>query len=432
MIKTADAGLESTPALANNRQDGYTWTGVSGWKSYRALRPFRGMYYDVLRRAPYYASDITDGFSYRVFAATIRMYFVNLLPALAFQLDMLRRTDGYFGINEALFASALAAIVFSLFAAQPLTIVGITGLISLFNYTIYDIAVRQGIGDLYPQFIAWVSIWAAITHWIASIGNFCDYMRYITDFSSNAFGMYVGIIYMIKGVEELVAQFDNGASAAGYLSVVIALCYWFTVYMLELLPRTVLFHPFARRFLSDYAYPIATIFWTGFSHINGTIKRTPLLDLPITKAFRPTVDRSWFVQFYNLPVKWVFVALPIGILLTLLFYYDHVSFCMCKIRTAQSDSRRTSAASALKPDTTRSKSLPAFTGTSFCSAALASSAASWDCLCQTVSCLRRPCTQILLPTTKTKCTLCRSGLILVRWLSVAGRRPLLLRSRSSV
>lgn len=89
-------------------------------------------------------------------------------------------------------------MVFSIFSCQPLTIVGITGLISLFNYTIYDITEKQHITNLYPEFLAWVSIWAAITHWIASIGNLCDYMRFITDFSSNAFGMYVGIIYMSK------------------------------------------------------------------------------------------------------------------------------------------------------------------------------------------------------------------------------------------
>ena len=118
------------------------------------------------------------------------------MPALAFLLDMERKTGGFFGVNEALLSSALAAIVFSLLSCQPLTIVGITGLISLFNYTIYDIAAKQNITDLYPEFLAWVAIWAAITHWIASFGNLCDYMRFITDFSSNAFGMYVGIIYM--------------------------------------------------------------------------------------------------------------------------------------------------------------------------------------------------------------------------------------------
>lgn len=187
-------------------KDPYTWEGLTGWKSYRLLRPFRGMYWDVRRRLPYYASDWTDGLNYRTLAGTVRIFFVNLLPALAFELDMLRQTGGYFGINEALLSSALAAFVFSLFSAQPLTVVGITGLIALFNYTIYDIAVAQGIADLYPQFIAWVSIWAAITHWIAAVGNLCDYMRYITDFSSNAFGMYVSIIYMSEWYDRGVGR----------------------------------------------------------------------------------------------------------------------------------------------------------------------------------------------------------------------------------
>lgn len=282
------------------------------------------MYHDVRRRAPYYWSDIYDGFNYRTFAGTVRIFFVNLLPAIAFQLDMSRRVQySFFGINEALFASALAAMVFSIFSAQPLTIVGITGLISLFNYTIYDIAVHQGIAHLYPQFIAWVAIWAAITHWIMAIGNLCDYMRYITDFSSNAFGMYVGIIYMIKGVENLVAEFTDNSIQAGFLGVVVAICYWYTVHSLELLPSTIFFNPAIRKFISDYAYPIATVFYTGFVHIPGPLKRADVLKLPTAPAFHPSQSRSWFIQFYTLEAKWVFVALPIGILLTLLFYYDH-------------------------------------------------------------------------------------------------------------
>ncbi|CAK4031241.1 related to human band 3 anion transport [Lecanosticta acicola] len=303
--------------------DPYTWDGLTGWKSFRTLRPFRGMYWDVRRRLPYYWSDWVDGLNYRTFAGTIRIFFVNLLPALAFELDMMRRTGNYFGINEALFSSALAAFVFSLFSCQPLTVVGITGLISLFNYTIYDIGADQGIRDLYPQFIAWVSIWAAITHWMASIFNWCDYMRYITDFSSNSFGTYVSIIYMIKGVEELVALFDETNAEAGYLGIVIAISFWATVWFLESMGSTIYVRPFVRKLLSDYAYPIATIFWTGFSHIPGRIKNAGLSRIPHTRAFYPSQDRGWLVDFWNLPVKWVFVALPLGILLTLLFYYDH-------------------------------------------------------------------------------------------------------------
>ncbi|KAK5114841.1 hypothetical protein LTR62_001998 [Meristemomyces frigidus] len=309
--------------------DPYSWNGLTGWKSYRTLRPFRGMYWDVRRRLPYYWSDWRDGLNYRTLAGCVRIFFINLLPALAFELDMMRNTDGYFGINEALLSSALAAFVFSLFSCQPLTVVGITGLISLFNYTIFAITAEQGIRDLYPQFLAWCSIWAAITHWIAAACNWCDYMRYITDFSSNSFGFYVGIIYMVKGFQEIASTYyavDDGNPRAAYLGVVIALCYFFSVWALESIGGTILFTPNIRKLLSDFAYPIATIFWTGFSHIPGHIKQADLPRVPHTRAFYPSVPRPggvWLVDFWNLPVKWIFVTLPIGILITLLFYYDH-------------------------------------------------------------------------------------------------------------
>jgi len=119
----------------------------------------------------------------------------SLLPAIAFILDMRDRTNGFYGINEGLFASALPAIVFSLLSAQPLTIVGITGLISLFNYTIYDIIAMYDV-TLFPALMVWVSIWSAIFHWIVAVFNLCDYMRYVTDFSSESFGYYVSIVYL--------------------------------------------------------------------------------------------------------------------------------------------------------------------------------------------------------------------------------------------
>lgn len=49
----------------------------SSWRSARVLHPFRGMYYDVRRRLPYYWSDIADAWTYRTIASTVRMYFVK-------------------------------------------------------------------------------------------------------------------------------------------------------------------------------------------------------------------------------------------------------------------------------------------------------------------------------------------------------------------
>ncbi|KAF3038273.1 hypothetical protein E8E12_001553 [Didymella heteroderae] len=302
--------------------ESYTFQNQKGWRRWRILRPGRGMYHDVKRRLPYYWSDITDAFTYRVFASTVRMYFINVLPAIAFTLDMYRRTGGFFGINEALFASALAAMVFSILSCQPLTIVGVTGLIALFNYTIYDI-IEMHDPAIYPAFTAWVGIWAAIFHWIVSFGNYCDYMAYVTDFSSESFGMYVGIIYCVKGVEELVYLFEVSGFEGGYLSIVIAMLFFGSVYGLEKIGGSTVWKPWIRGILADYSFVFPTLFWVGFSHFPGRLRRTEQYRVPTVGAFEPTQDRNWVIDFWNLDVKWVFVAVPFGFLMMLLFYYDH-------------------------------------------------------------------------------------------------------------
>lgn len=44
-------------------------------------------------------------------------------------------------------------------------------------------------------------------------------------------------------------------------------------------------------------------------------------------------SRAWLIPFWQLPVQWVFAALPVGILVTLLFYFDNnVSSLMAQSR----------------------------------------------------------------------------------------------------
>jgi boron transporter len=303
------------------QNDPYKWPEDGSLKQ-RLTHPFRGMYHDARRRLPYYLSDIKDGFNYRTFAGTVRIYFVNLLPALAFQLDMAHNTGGFFGVNEALLSSAMAAVVFSLFSVQPLTVVGVTGLISLFNYTIYDIIKLHDV-SIYPQFMVWVGIWSGIFHWATAIFNLCDYMRTITDFSSQTFALYVGTIYIVKGVEELAINFYDNHYLNGFTSAMIAILFTLTIYFLEKIRNTTFARPLIRQLLSDYAYPIATIFWTGFAHFPGNLAAVDFMYLPTTRAFYPTAERNWVVDFWSLPAKWIFTALPFGLLMTLLFYYDH-------------------------------------------------------------------------------------------------------------
>ena len=99
------------------------------WK----IHLFRGIVNDIKRRFPFYWSDWQDAWDYRVVPATVYMYFANILPALAFSLDMFTKTNMSFGVNEVLLSSVLASVIFAIFAAQPLVIVGVTGPITVFN-----------------------------------------------------------------------------------------------------------------------------------------------------------------------------------------------------------------------------------------------------------------------------------------------------------
>lgn len=63
-------------------------------------------------------------------------------------------------------------------------------------------------------------------------------------------------LWTVKGVEELVSLFDSYGSVDGYLSCVIAILYFGTVYSLEKIGSGVLAKPWARGLLADYAYPV--------------------------------------------------------------------------------------------------------------------------------------------------------------------------------
>ncbi|KAF2854937.1 hypothetical protein T440DRAFT_464258 [Plenodomus tracheiphilus IPT5] len=285
------------------------------WKT----RLFSGMINDIRRRAPLYLSDWKDAWDYRVVPATVYMYFANILPALAFSLDMFAKTDQSFGVNEVLLASVLGSVVFALAAAQPLVIVGVTGPITVFNYTVYDIITPRGTN--YFAFMAWIGIWSLIFHWILAITNSCNGLRYVTRFSCDIFGFYVAFIYLQKGIQVLTRQWDvNDASA--YLSIMISLLVTAVAYICGIVGQSSLLQRHVRKFVEDYGTPLTVVFFTGFVHI-GKMAGIELLKLPTSKAFFPTTDRGWFIHFWDISVGDVFLAIPFAILLTILFWFDH-------------------------------------------------------------------------------------------------------------
>lgn len=299
-----------------------------------------GIYNDIKQRLRYYRSDWVDAWNYRSVPSTIFIFFANLLPAIAFAQDMFDKTDHLYGVNEILLASALGGVVFGLFAGQPICIVGVTGPVVIFTYTIYEIMTPRGT-QFFP-FMCWIYLWSMAFHFIIAVANWVSYLRIISTYSCDVFGFFICVVYLQKGVQILNSQFRAIDNASGYCSVMIAiLMVMFGVGSSVFGRELHYFNRHVRKVFVDYGVPAAVIFFTGFIHFGGHLKETEIARLPISKSFAPTFSgagraHGWFIHFWpphHISVADIFIAIPFAVLLTILFYFDHnVSSLMCQLK----------------------------------------------------------------------------------------------------
>ncbi|GJJ15581.1 hypothetical protein Clacol_009859 [Clathrus columnatus] len=248
-----------------------------------SVHPFRGIFRDIKARAPYYASDWIDAWNYRVLPATALTFFSNIFPGIAFSLDLIETTQQY-GVAEVLLSSFMAAAVFSLFGAQPLCIAGVTGPITVLNKTIFDVVANRAGGPDYLQFVGWV------------------YLQY--------------------GIQILTRQFHSTTLESAYVSIILALLMLILSITFRALSQSALFHQHIRRLFADYGMPISIVVTSAvayWGHLNTSNPDT----LPVGGAFQAAGRRAWLVRFWELEAKWVGIAFPFGLVLWVLFFFDH-------------------------------------------------------------------------------------------------------------
>lgn len=308
----------------------------------RTPRLGQGVFNDIKARIGVYPSDIKDAYNYRVIPSVVFIFFTNILPALAFSQDMFDRTNNAYGVNEVLMSSAIAGVVFGLFSGQPLCIVGVTGPIAIFSYTVYDILKDRGT-PFFP-FMCWVYLWSMAMHFIVAILNGVTYLKIISNFSCEVFGFFICVIYCQKAVAILSNQFTEMGAASGFCSVMIALLMVIFGLGSNIFGSTLhYFKAPVRKIFVDYGVPMAVIFFTGFVHFGGWLDNVDLARLPTTRAFQPTSSseevgrgHGWFIHFWpnkHISVGDMFLAVPFAVLLTFLFYFDHnVSSLMCQLK----------------------------------------------------------------------------------------------------
>ena len=154
----------------------------------------------------------------------------------------------------------------------------------------------------------------------------CNFLKYVTLFSCDTFGFYVSWVYLQYGVQVITRQFPASYSGPGEEGALVGIiCALLTViigFSLQAISQSFFFHRQVRRFFADYGMPIALVASSGVAYWGRFNTANPNA-LPVGGAFGAAGGRPWLVEFWLLDGKWVGIALPFGLALWVLFFFDH-------------------------------------------------------------------------------------------------------------
>nr|QOU09179.1 csolute carrier family 4 member 10A [Lateolabrax maculatus] len=146
--------------------------GHGGPELQRTGMIFGGLLLDIKRKAPHYLSDYTDALSLQCLASFLFLYCACMSPVITFGGLLGEATEGRVSAIESLFGASMTGIAYSLFAGQPLTILGSTGPVLVFEKILF---------------------------------KFCNSLVcYITRFTEEAFAALICIIFIYEALEKLL------------------------------------------------------------------------------------------------------------------------------------------------------------------------------------------------------------------------------------
>ncbi|XP_015214445.1 sodium-driven chloride bicarbonate exchanger isoform X2 [Lepisosteus oculatus] len=187
-----------TAALGEPEEHG----GHGGPELQRTGRLFGGLIMDIKRKAPHYLSDYTDAVSLQCLASFLFLYCACMSPVITFGGLLGEATEGRISAIESLFGASMTGIAYSLFAGQPLTILGSTGPVLVFEKILYKFCREYGLS--YLSLRACIGLWTAFLCIVLVATDASSLVCYITRFTEEAFAALICIIFIYEALEKLI------------------------------------------------------------------------------------------------------------------------------------------------------------------------------------------------------------------------------------
>ncbi|XP_017278711.1 sodium-driven chloride bicarbonate exchanger isoform X3 [Kryptolebias marmoratus] len=167
----------------------------------RTGRIFGGLFLDVKRKAPFYWSDIRDSFSLQCLASILFLYCACMSPVITFGGLLGEATKGNISAIESLFGASLTGVAYSLFAGQPLTILGSTGPVLVFEKILFKFCNDYSLS--YLSLRTSIGLWTAFLCILLVATDASSLVCYITRFTEEAFAALICIIFIYEALEKL-------------------------------------------------------------------------------------------------------------------------------------------------------------------------------------------------------------------------------------
>uniref|UniRef100_A0A3Q2CHA0 Anion exchange protein n=1 Tax=Cyprinodon variegatus TaxID=28743 RepID=A0A3Q2CHA0_CYPVA len=185
------------PAGEQEKEDDYH----TGPELQRTGRIFGGLFLDVKRKAPFYWSDIKDSFNLQCLASILFLYCACMSPVITFGGLLGEATKGNISAIESLFGASLTGVAYSLFSGQPLTILGSTGPVLVFEKILFKFCSDYGLS--YLSLRTSIGLWTAFLCIVLVATDASSLVCYITRFTEEAFAALICIIFIYEALEKL-------------------------------------------------------------------------------------------------------------------------------------------------------------------------------------------------------------------------------------
>ncbi|XP_034668428.1 electroneutral sodium bicarbonate exchanger 1 isoform X4 [Drosophila subobscura] len=333
----------------------------------RTGRLFGGLINDVKRKVPWYWSDYRDAFSMQCVASWIFLYFACLSPIITFGGLLSEATGKHMAAMESLVSGFVCGMGYGFFSGQPLTILGSTGPVLVFESIIYEFCAKMDWD--YMTFRFWIGMWVAGICIVLTAIDASALVCYITRFTEENFATLIAFIFIYKAIENVVVigknfpvnqgiydcvcipppgsnasvveyakynwdycEPNNGTLIGGdcgtpptenvfLMSVVLCTGTFIISTILKDFKNALFFPSAVRQYISDFSVLIAIFAMTFFDYSLGV----PTQKLEVPAELKPTLDsRGWLIPPFSERNPWwsPIIAVFPALLGTILIFMD--------------------------------------------------------------------------------------------------------------